>query len=324
MVRQLHIRDLRRMHSEQQVSHGVDARAPAPIAPSIDLTHETPGRAVRVADGFWIIATRHHPGGSHSFPEINNRCLIFRLIENDSPLLLVINGVDRSAISEVKRVEHETGLRVRYVLSPGGGHHVLMPPWAEAFPDASVLVGSARIPRTANGKKLLALPNVATYDAGRFLPQFAGQLELVSFCGLFGGPDNHSPAEGGPDGVRLMFRMLFAMLFQMKDPVDELWTFHVASRTLIGGENLGWMYAKADHARLPGMFKSMIEPDRVYLFKDARKVADAKLVRACWQEILKWPAETVLTYHDPPGYGFHGDGRAAIREAATRRGQFAE
>ena len=97
---------------------------------------------------------------------------------------------------------------MRYVLSPGGGHHVLLPPWVEAFPRASVLVGPARIPRTASG-----------------------------------------------------------------------------------------------------------------VFKDARKVGDATVVDACWREILAWPAQTVLTYHDPPCHGFHGDGRAALEIAARERGQ---
>lgn len=309
------------MQREQPRPRPASAPAPSLTASRIDLAHETPGRAVRVAQGFWIIATRHHPGGSQSFPEINNRCLVFELLDDGTRVLLVINGVEPNAIAEVKRIERETGLRVRYVLSPGGGHHVLMPPWVEAFPEASVLVGSARIPRTANGKKLIAMRGVATYGADRLLPQFAGELEFVSFSGLFGAPDNHSPGEGGPDGIRLMMKMMWAMLFSMKDPVDELWTFHVPTRTLIGGENLGWMYPKAAYSELPGMFKSMIEPDSVYLFKDARKVANSKIVEACWRQILRWPAETVLTYHDPPGHGFHGDGRAAIESAARRRGQ---
>jgi hypothetical protein len=282
----------------------------------IDWAKETPDRAVRVADDFWIIATRHHPGGSQAFPEINNRCLIFRLVEGGKHTLLVINGVEASAITEVKRLERETNLTVRYVLSPGGGHHVLMPPWVEAFPDASVLVGPARIPRTASGRKLLAMPRVATYDPNQLLPQFAGQLEFVSFNGLFGAPDNQSPGEGGPDGIRLMMKMMFAMLFKMKDPVDELWTFHVPTRTVIGGENLGWMYPKAAHAKLPGMLKSMITPDAVYLFKDARKVADGAIVDACWRRILEWPARNVITYHDPPGHAFQGDGREALQAAA--------
>ena len=234
----------------------------------------------------------------------------------------LVHDVGRVAVtSEVKRLERETGLAVRYVLSPGGGHHVLMPPWVEAFPNASVLVGPTRIPRTASGKKLLAMPRVATFDPDRLLPQFAGQLELVSFRGLFGAPDHVSPGEGGRDGFLMMLNLMFAMMFKMKDPVDELWAFHVPTRTLIGGENLGWMYPKETHAKLPRMVKGMVTPESVYLFKDARKVADAKLVDACWRAVLKWPASTVLTYHDPAGHGFHGDGRAAIEAAARANGQ---
>jgi hypothetical protein len=295
--------------------------SPAKTQPSLSLREETAGRATRVGDGFWIIATRHHPGGSQSFPEVNNRCLVFELVEKGAPLLLVINAVEPSAIAEVKRLEAETGLSVRYVLSPGGGHHVLMPPWVDAFPLASFLVGPARIPRTENGKRLLAMPRVATYDQDNVLPQFAGQLEFVSFNGLVGAPDNHSPGEGGPDGIRLMMSLMFAMMFKMKDPVDELWTFHVPTKTLIGGENLGWMYPKADHQKLPAMLKSMITPDAVYVFKDARKVGNAKLVDACWRRVLEWPARTVLTYHDPPGHAFHGDVRQALEAAAHRSGQ---
>jgi hypothetical protein len=285
---------------------------------SIDLSRERTGAAAEVADGFWIIATQHHPGGSHQFPEINNRCLVFRIVEDGAPRLLVINGVDASAIAEVKQLEQRTGLIVSYVVSPGGGHHVLLPPWVEAFPKASVLVGPERIPRTASGKKLLSMPRVSTFDPSAVLPQLRGQLEFVSFRGLFAAPDHQSPGEGGRDGVLMMLNLMLAMLFRMKDPVDELWTFHVPSRTLIGGENLGWMYPKAEHAKLPGMIKSMVTPDALYLFKDARKVADAQVVDACWRAILKWPAETVLTYHDPAGHGFIGDGRAAL-EAAVRR-----
>jgi len=110
-------------------------------------------------------------------------------------------------------------------------------------------------------------------------------------------------------------------MFRMKDPVDELWTFHVPTRTLIGGENLGWMYPKAQHERLPRLVKGMVVPDAVYLFEDARKVADAAVVDACWRAILKWPAETVLTYHDPAGHGFVGGGRAALEAAVRRSGQ---
>jgi hypothetical protein len=109
------------MERQEIIQTPGSARAFAPVSAEIDLVQETPGRAVRVAEGFWILATQHHPGGSRSFPEINNRCLIFELVEAGARLLLVINALDPSAIAEVKRIERETGLAVRYVLSPGGG-----------------------------------------------------------------------------------------------------------------------------------------------------------------------------------------------------------
>jgi hypothetical protein len=40
------------------------------------------------------------------------------------------------------------------------------------------------------------------------------------------------------------------------------------------------MYPKAVHAALPMMMMGMVTPDQVYVLKDARKVADAKVVDA--------------------------------------------
>lgn len=296
---------------------------PQPVSAmkTIDLSKETVGRAVEVATGFWMIATQHQPGGSRMFPQINNRCLVFRLVEAGEPLLLVINGVESSAIAEVKRIEQETNLGVRYVLSAGGGHHVLLPPWVEAFPRASVLVGPDRIPRTQSGRQLLEMPGVSTLNPDDVLPQFRGQLEFVSFRGLWGAPDNRSPGEGGSDGFLMMLNFMVTMLFRMNDPVDELWTFHVPSQTIIGGENLGWMYPAAQHARLPAMLKRMIQANAVYLFTDARRVGDAKLVDASWRKILTWPARTLLTYHDPAGHGFYGDVQAALVKAVRANRQ---
>jgi len=37
--------------------------------------------------------------------------------------------------------------------------------------------------------------------------------------------------EGGRDGVMMMLNLMLAMLFRMKAAVDELWTYHVPTRT---------------------------------------------------------------------------------------------
>ena len=106
----------------------------------------------------------------------------------------------------------------------------------------------------------------------------------------------------------------------VNDPVDELWLHHVPSGTVIGGENLGWMFPKDEFDKLPGMFKMMMAPEKVYVMK-ARKVGDRDKVAAHWGTVLSWPAKVVMTYHDPPGHAFVGDGQAALRAAAHAVGQ---
>src|SRR4051794_16671758 len=74
---------------------GQPKAAEAPASP-LKLDREAFGKAAEVADGFWIIATRHRPGLSRKMFEINNRCLVFRLQDPQAggPVLLVANAVD--------------------------------------------------------------------------------------------------------------------------------------------------------------------------------------------------------------------------------------
>jgi len=93
---------------------------------AINLSQERPGAAAEVADGFWIIATRHHSGGSHAFPEVNNRCLVFRVVAVGEPQLLAINGVDAAQVlargePEGGAKEERTARGVRGRAAIGGG-----------------------------------------------------------------------------------------------------------------------------------------------------------------------------------------------------------
>jgi hypothetical protein len=296
-----------------------------PPHPSFDLSAETTGKAVSVFEGVWLIATRHRPGLSRHMFEINNRCFVFRLFDQQAgrAVLLVVNAVDPApAIPEVKRLERETGLAVAAVVSPGGGHHLLMAPWHAAFPAAKFLVGPERIPRTPNGRKLMALGRFETLSLEDPFPQFRGQLDAVVFHGLAAPPDHRSAGEGARD-TRLahMGRMLKFMTTKQNDPVDELWLHHVPSETVIGGENLTWYYPKAALRGAPMMLRSMVKPDQVTIMTMARKVAAPDEVAACWRRILSWPCRTLLTYHDVPGSGFVGDGRAALAAAVDRARQ---
>ena len=284
---------------------------------AIQIAGEQVGRAVEVASGFWVIGTRHRPGYSRFNPEINNRCLMFRLRDasaGNQEVLLVVNAVDPSVIDEVRRIETETRVPIRYLISPGGGHSVMLPEWHDRLPEARVLVGPVRIPRIAAGKKLAGSPRFVVFDGSDPLPQFKGQLEAVNFDGLLGFRENLTPKEGGKDS---MFGMIKVMLTEMppKDPVDELWLYHVASRTVIGGENLGWIFTKAQFATMPLMMRMMMKAEQLYVMKGPRGVGDAQKVAANWQKVLSWPAETAMTYHDTVGTAFGPGAQAALADA---------
>jgi hypothetical protein len=280
----------------------------------IRLEKETWDRAAEVADGFWMIATRHRPGFSRLMPEINNRCLVFRLRDDKlgKNVLLVANGVDPCAIPEVRRLERETGLDVRYVLSVGGGHHLMLPAWRDEFTKAEVLVGPARIPRTPSARKLMEGERVSVMQADDPLPQFKGQLDAVLFRGLYGVRDHKTAFEGG--GEATMFRMMKLMM-SIDDPVDELWLRHPATETVVAGENLGWILSEKAVKSFPLMMRMMMKTNSVYIQDKARKVADAAEVAASWDAILRWPGQTLMGYHEPPGEAFVGDARAALVSA---------
>jgi hypothetical protein len=287
---------------------------------NMQLDRETFGVAAEVFDGFWIIATQHHPGHHHQMPEINNRCLIFKLNDTDGPVLFVVNAVDPEVIPEVRRLEAQTGLDVRYIASPGGGHHLQLRRWHDEFARAKVLVCPVRVPKTNNGKTLMTLPRVHAMDLHDPLPQFRGQLDAVIFHGILSVKDKPNPFEGGSSSFfGMVKRMLSA--FPPSMPGDELWLHHVASGTVIGGENLGWYYTKEAAQKLPMMMKMMLKPGEVAIQTQTMKIADIKTVQECWKKILAWDCNTLMTYHDPPTIAYVGDARAALEAAVRKAGQ---
>jgi len=298
------------------------------MAPSIKLELETFGQARELFDGFWIIATKHRPGLSKQVFECNNRCAVFRLFDNaaGASCLVVVNGVDpKQAIPEVKRLERETGLEVRYVISPGGGHHLHMPAWHDAFTKAKILFCPIRAPGTSNGRKVMELPRVEVMNLEDPLPQFRGQLDAVIFHGLVGPSDERTPAEGGSDSLFAMMRTMVKVM-RARTPADELWLHHAASGTVLAGENLAWFYPRGAYEKAGFMAKQMVKPDKLWIWSLPRRVADPAVVDACWRRILAWPARTVMTFHDVVGTAGHvgdgaGAGQAALRAAVEASGQ---
>ncbi len=291
----------------------------------LSISGETWGKAVEASPGVWVIATRHLPAGSKYNPEINNRCLVFKLNDSSAdgkPVLLVVNAVDGAAMAEVRRIEQETKLKAKYLIAPGAGHSLHLAEWHDAFPDIIVLAGPARIPRVAAGKKLTASSRFKIFDQGDPLPMFKGVLEAVNFDGIGGFKEIHTPYEGGRDS---MFGMIWTMLSNMppKDPHDELWLYHVASRTIFGGENLGWNLGKKELAAMNFMMRMMMKAEQVYIMTGPRPVLDKAKVAGHWAKILTWPAENVFSYHDTLGTGQVGGGQAALRAAVIKAKQIA-
>lgn len=280
---------------------------------AIQLAREAWERAAEVADGFWIIASHHRPGFMKMSPDINNRCCVFRLREEGQDVLLVANGIDPKLVPEVRRLERETGAKVKYILSVGGGHHLHLPAWRDEFVEATVLVGPVRVPNTPSARKLMDGPRVQVMDLDDPLPQFAGQLDAVLFHGLFGVRDHATPFEGGKEPG--MFTMM-KMMMSIDSPVDELWLHHVATDTVIGGENLGWILSDKTVKSFPFFMRMMMKANAVYVQDQARKVADKQKVATCWRRITAWPCKTLLGYHEPVGEAFVGDGQAALIQAA--------
>jgi len=292
---------------------------------ALQLQNEQFGKAVEVASDFWVIASNHRPAGSKYNPEINNRCLVFRLKDasaGNNWVLLVANAVDVSVLPELLLLEKQTKTPLRYLISPGAGHSLNLVEWHDALPHVKVLVGPVRIPRIAAGKKLASSPRFVVFDQSDPLPMFHGQLEAVNFDGIGGFKETVTPKEGGKDSKLGFLKVMFSNM-PPKDPHDELWLFHVASRTAIGGENLGWHLSKHDHAAMPLMFRMMMKAEQAYLMAMPRPVLDKAKVTANWKKILDWPAENVLSYHDSLGTGILGNGQAQLRAAVEKVKQLA-
>jgi hypothetical protein len=290
-----------------------------------DIGGENWGKAHEACPGFWVIATRHHPAGSKFNPEINNRCLVLKLNDASAggkPVLLIVNAVDGAAMAEVRHIEKQTKLKAKYLIAPGAGHSLHLLEWHDAFPEITVLAGPVRIPRVAAGKKLASSKRFRIFDQNDPLPMFKGQLEAVNFDGIGGFREIHTPYEGGKDS---MFGMIKTILGNMppKDPHDELWLYHVASRTVFGGENLGWNLGKKELAAMNFMMKMMMKSEQVYIMTGPRPVLDKAKVAAHWAKILSWPAENLFSYHDTLGTGQVGGAQAALRAAVVKAKQIA-
>ena len=121
---------------------------------NIDFSKEDWDQPTEFFEGCWVIATKHNPGLNEAL-ELNNRVFVFRLKnKSGEDTLLVFGACGPTSIEAVKKLEEQTGLRVSWIVGNGGGHHLFLGLWYEAFPNARILVPARRIPSTRNGEEL--------------------------------------------------------------------------------------------------------------------------------------------------------------------------
>jgi len=141
----------------------------------------------RLFDGGWVILFTEEIDLSGPEPYGNHRVFVFRLEEGGRSVLFVANPtrVCPGLFDAVRALEAEAGCPVKHVMSISGFHHLHMAEWARAFPAASHWFPPARIPRTTNGKMLLAEGLARPpEDAKDPFPQLAGEMAFVYLSGF--------------------------------------------------------------------------------------------------------------------------------------------
>lgn len=321
---------------------------------NIDFSSETWDEAVQFFEGCWVVATRHHPGLNEAL-ELNNREFVFKLKgENGGETLMAFGFAGPSAVEAVHRIEKETGLEVSYVVGNGGGHHLFLELWYEAFPKARILVPAKRIPFTDNGKALQQkYADRWELMHGPRPPQlidaFGEQIDCVIFDQLFQYTDKTSQSvmKGARDykseHVRVsgfsMLTKMGKMLKDMSQPNDEVFLFHRASGLVIAGHNFQLSYVPKGYSPPPefklssggfivnfmmslmmpkGAFRSMLEGTPA-------PIADPRVHAEEWQRVLDWPVRAWTSAHDPPtvcGPDLDGEQiKQAVRDSIHKSGE---
>ena len=139
----------------------------------------------QVATGVWSVCTAHNPGNLAAMPKHNNRCFIFTIKDAEGGDFLFVYGIPDSAfITNVKAVEEESKLKIKYIMSSGCWHHLYLEDWINAFEEpVKFLMTSAKFPETRNGQKLLSIPEMKArlelYDLEvPFLTKYNSQVQF--------------------------------------------------------------------------------------------------------------------------------------------------
>jgi hypothetical protein len=309
---------------------------------------------VEFFEGCWVIASKHNPG-LLTCMELNNRVFVFKLRDRaGKDVLLVFGCGGPSTVAATRAIERKTGTKVGWIVGNGGGHHLFLSLWYDAFPEARVLVPAKRVPFTRNGLELQQ-KYASRWELmhgpkpKQLVEEFGREIDVVIFDQLFhykdqnvaqimASPKDHTSPPGSLSGFSLMMAMGKAMK-DASQPNDEVTLLHRASGLVVGGHNYQFAYTPKGYSA-PSKFKlksggfpmnvlmSMMMPKGKFasLFEgQPGPIADSKIHAAEWKMVLDWDLRAWTTAHNPPticGPDLSGaDLKAAIRASIARTGE---
>jgi len=274
-----------------------------------------------VDEDVWTQVARHGPGQVAGSSSVTNRSIVYRLHPPDGPpFLVVLNGlwVDEEAdqpFEGLRALESTTGARVRFILAPGGSHHLSLTAYARAFPEARVCVADGRIPRT--NAELVAEPNVEVYPPASPPPELeAAGLRVHVVAGLMEGV-----------GARRLQRIVGGNRDYHPDSTEPLVVLHVPTGSITSGGHQ-WWFLPADEAvvfhhpvarrlilRVLSLAQTYLTPGHIVAETNRLyAIHDREALQASAAEILSWEFDALIDLHAPPNKGLRVGARRLFEE----------
>jgi len=244
-------------------------------------------RPTLIAPNVWSLLTNHKPGiGGGKLP---NRMLMY-LVKNAAgkKTLVVLNGVapDLEAdepFGAIRRLAAEQDATVGYIFNPGPEHHIALPHYARAFPDARVMVAAGRIQR--ENPELCGMHNVELMAPGDAVPELASQGFHVHIW------------EGWME-TPLINRIQFRWGAKLGTTEPTMF-WHEESGTLLnGGHN--WFYW-GDKVAFPWIARKIFKMKKgeVTWSPSHYKVFDEARCQESARRVVDWKFHTLLDLHSP-------------------------
>ncbi len=255
----------------------------------------------------WTQCARHGPGQQDGPLSLTNRSIIYKLhpAQGDA-FLVVLNGLwvdDASGqpFKGLRMLEEQTGAKVRFILSPGAGHHLSLAAYAEAFPDARVCVAAGRIPRA--NPELVAMDNVDVYDIDSPPAELlAAGLRIHVLHGLM----------EGPKAARAQFMIAGVWSYELNS-TEPLMVLHEPTGNLTSGGHHWWFVPEGHDGvlQMPGVMHlvlRMVGMGMGYMTAGAVScetnhsfaIHDKAAFQASCTEFLSWDFDKLLDLHAPP------------------------